>query len=165
MGMRRQSIFKIDKKKYFGDSLFAFDIDSNIYPIDDFEKIYLPFFGASVSCGLFGITDDFIEKYQSLDSRFVKNKSSTFFFDATGHSMEPTIFPGEILVVDRSVEATNGKVCIVCFEDNLICKRVFFKKNHILLCSDNPTFKPIQINDSHSVLVWGVVIARAGDIH
>lgn len=34
---------------------------------------------AKLSCGLFGISDDFIEKYQSLDGHFIKNKFSTFF--------------------------------------------------------------------------------------
>ena len=50
--------------------------------------------GRKVSCGLFGLSDDFIESYQSLDERFIKNKTSSFLFEASGDSMEPTIFKG-----------------------------------------------------------------------
>ena len=54
--------------------------------------------------GLFGIHDDFSEKYQSLDERFIKNKASTFFFKASGKAMAPLILPDDVLIVDRSVD-------------------------------------------------------------
>ena len=61
----------------------------------------------------FGISDDFIEKYQSLDAKFIKNKFSTFFFEAVGDSMEPTIFEGQVLIVDRSLKDFHQKVCVI----------------------------------------------------
>jgi DNA polymerase V len=119
---------------------------------------------AKLTCGLFGISDDFIEKYQSLDQLFVKNKFSTFFFEAAGDSMEPTIFPGQILIVDRSRQDFHGHVCVVCLDDSMICKRVFQKENIVILKSDNHKYKDIVVENNESLSFWGVVIANAGFI-
>lgn len=122
----------------------------------------LPKFIAKVSCGLFGISDDFIEKYQSLDSHFIKNKFSTFFFESDGDSMEPTIHAGQIIVVDRSRKDFHGKVCVISWEDKLICKRVFFKNDSIILKSDNTKYKEITVQNNDNLLLWGLVTAIAG---
>jgi DNA polymerase V len=126
------------------------------------EKFEVPLFQSKISCGLFGISDDFIEKYQSLDSKFIKNKFSTFFFEAAGDSMEPTIFEHQILIVDRSLKDFHGKVCVISYEDKLICKRVFINPNHIILKSDNSKHKDIVVANNENVELWGVVTAIAG---
>ena len=133
---------------------------------DDVPKIRLslPKTIQKVSCGLFGVSEDFIEKYQSLDARFVKNRESTFFFEAAGSSMEPTIVAGEILVVDRSIDAHHNRVCIVAYEGELLCKRVFVGRDRVLLSSDNKAFKKIVVYDQQSATVWGVVVARCGEV-
>ncbi len=124
------------------------------------EQLY-PQFMSKLACGLFGISDDFIEKYQSLDALFIKNKHSTFFFEAAGNSMEPTIFAGDILIVDRARTDFHGRICVVCFEDKLLCKRVIKKSDGIILKSDNPHFKNIIIENNDNIQFWGVVIAHA----
>lgn len=131
-------------------------------PLTEGPSFLLPKFEAKVSCGLFGISDDFIEKYQSLDSHFVKNKFSTFFFEADGDSMEPTIFAGQIMVVDKSRKDFHGKVSIICWEDRLICKRVLIKGDVIILKSDNQKYKDIIISNNENILFWGLVVAIAG---
>jgi DNA polymerase V len=128
---------------------------------EDFE---IPKMSAKLSCGLFGVSDDFIEKYQSLDSLFIKNKFNTFFFEAAGDSMEPTIYTGQILVVDRTSNSFNGKVCVVCVDDKMMCKRVIQKENYVILKSDNQKYKDLIIENNEGLTFWGVVIASAGHI-
>ena len=128
------------------------------------ESFEIPKLSSKISCGLFGISDDFIEKYQSLDAKFIKNKFSTFFFEAVGDSMEPTIFEGQILIVDRSLKDFHQKVCVISYEDKLICKRVYLKSTGIILHSDNPKYKDIIISESEGLNLWGVVIAIAGHV-
>jgi DNA polymerase V len=135
--------------------------ESNL-PLIKGASAELPQFSAKVSCGLFGISDDFIEKYQSLDSHFVKNKFSTFFFESDGDSMEPTIFAGQIMIVDKSRKDFHGKVSIVCWEDRLICKRVFLRSDSIILKSDNSKYQDIIISNNENILLWGLVVAIAG---
>ncbi len=142
--------------------------------ISTVKKIDLPFANApafeyptmlaKLTCGLFGISDDFIEKYQSLDNLFIKNKFSTFFFEASGDSMEPTIYPGQILIVDRSRNDFNGKVCVVCVDDKMMCKRVIQKTDMVILRSDNHKYKDMVIENNEGLSFWGVVIANAGFI-
>lgn len=117
-----------------------------------------------LSSSLFGITDDFIEKYQSLDQLFIKNKFSTFFFESTEDSMEPTIYRGQILIVDRSHTDFHGRVCVICLDDRVLCKRVIQKENYVILKSDNTKYKDIMIENNESLSFWGIVIANAGFI-
>lgn len=123
-----------------------------------------PFLGQRISCGLFGISDDYIEKYQSLDSRFIKNKSSTFFFEATGSSMEPLIIEKDVLIVDRSLEATHDRVVVVSLDNEMLCKRLIKDSSGNLLRSDNRTYRDIYITEEINLSVFGVVIGIARDI-
>ena len=115
------------------------------------------------NCGLFGISDDYIEKYQSLDERLIRNKSSTFFFQATGDSMEPVVFAGDILVVDRSLSSYHGKMIIACLDGEFLCKRLIKSPRGVILRSENKLHRDILINEEMDFLVWGVVIALARD--
>jgi DNA polymerase V len=124
----------------------------------------VPILGKRVVCGLFGISDDYIEKYQSLDTRFIKNKASTYFFQAASNSMEPLIFANDVLVVDRSIDAHTGKVVVASLDGEMICKRLNKQGQQIRLCSDNPLCKDILITEEMDFLVFGVVIAIAREL-
>lgn len=114
---------------------------------------------ATVSCGLFGISEDHLEDYQSLDQRFVKNKTSTFFFEASGDSMMPLILPGDVLVVDRSLKAQFGRVVVVVYEQELVCKRLVREMGRVVLRSDNPRYPDLYVSSDRELMVWGVVRA------
>lgn len=126
------------------------------------EKVECPKLLAKLACGLFGISDDFIEERQSLDQLFIKNRNSTFFFESDGDSMEPTIYAGQILIVDRSITNFNNRVCVIRHEDKLMCKRVLIQKDSIILRSDNRRYKDIIITNQESSILWGVVTGAAG---
>ncbi|MCB9026618.1 MAG: S24 family peptidase [Bdellovibrionaceae bacterium] len=125
---------------------------------------WVPQFSAQVSCGLFGIADDHIEKYQSLDSRFIKNKASTFFFTAASNSMEPLIMEGDVLIVDRSVEVISGRVAVICLDGEMLCKRIVYRGGHVLLRSENPDYTDLLITEGMDLVVFGVVTSIAREI-
>lgn len=135
-------------------------------PKDIAQTCYVPMMGRRAACGLFGISDDFIEEYQSLDSKFIKNKEATFFFKASGDSMEPLIFSGDTLVVDRSITSFHNRVCIVIYQDQLVCKRVRVNslQTSAQLISENSKCSSITINNNLDAIVWGVVIARVSHL-
>tara|TARA_R110000868_G_scaffold61524_3_gene186977 strand:- start:29020 stop:29424 length:405 start_codon:yes stop_codon:yes gene_type:complete len=118
----------------------------------------------NVECGLFGIQDDFYEEYLSLDEHFIKDKKSTFFFRASGNSMQPLILEKDVLVVDRSRQPKSGQVCVVSLDGQLICKRFMKIPNGVLLKSDNQVYKPIIVTAEMEMSVWGVVVAIARDM-
>lgn len=109
--------------------------------------------------GLFGISEDHLESYQSLDERFVKNKTSTFFFEAEGESMMPLIWPRDVLVVDRVLAPEWGRVVVVVWDEELICKRLVREGKRIILRSENSRFADLVISNERSFVLWGVVRA------
>lgn len=118
----------------------------------------------TANCGLFGISDDYIEKYQSLDERFVKNKASTFFFEATGDSMEPLIISKDVIIVDRSVSWTHGKIIVAYLDGAFICKRILKTPNGAVLRSENKLHRDILITSETDFSIWGVVTGLARDL-
>jgi DNA polymerase V len=117
-----------------------------------------------VSCGLFGISDDYISDYQSLDERFVRNKASTYFFLVAGESMSPLILEKDILIVDRSLNQAHNRVVVVGLDGELFCKRWIQEKGAVRLVSDNPRYPEIQVSPEQDLQLFGVVIGLARDL-
>ena len=67
------------------------------------------------------------------------------------------IFPDDILVVDRSLKAENGKVVIAVIDGELTVKRYIKKNSKIILQPENEDFEPIILNENAEAQVWGVV--------
>lgn len=112
----------------------------------------------NVASGLFGISEDHTESYQSLDLRFVKNKAATFFFEASGDSMSPLILPGDILIVDRSVKAINQHIIVGSVDGGeMFCKRLMHKNGQYALVSENFSYPEITIVDEMDLNIFGVV--------
>ena len=70
------------------------------------HEVARPLIGVSkVEAGFPSPADDYIERYLDLNEEFIKHPSSTFILRATGESMlDAGIFPGDMLLVDRSIE-------------------------------------------------------------
>ena len=67
------------------------------------------------------------------------------------------IFPDDILVVDRSLKAEDGKVVIAVVDNELTVKRYRKKGKSIILEPENNAFDPIFIPRESEAFVWGVV--------
>ena len=88
----------------------------------------------------------------------VKRPAATYFVRATGDSMIGAgIAPGDILVVDRSLEASSNKVVIAVVNGDLTVKRFIAKGGKVLLAAENEHYKTIEISENDSFEVWGVV--------
>lgn len=127
------------------------------------KQHYIPLYSGQVSCGLFGIADDFVDDYLSLDTKYIKNKESTFFVKAQGDSMSPYIQPGDILIVDRSIPIFNGAVATFFLNDNAICKRYTNVEGIIKLTSYSEA-PDITISEEDRLELFGVVTGLARDL-
>ena len=82
--------------------------------------------------------DDFIENRIDLNQLLINNPEATFFVRAEGESMEDSgIHSGDILIVDRSLEAGRGDVVIAAVDGILA------------------VFTASRVTDRSSI--WGVV--------
>ncbi|MFC2075033.1 LexA family protein [Bdellovibrionota bacterium] len=126
------------------------------------NELLFPLSGSHATCGLFGISEDFTEKYLSLDERFIQNKASTYFFEAESDSMKPLICPGDILIVDRSLECRSGRVVVASISGEFVCKRFVRTADGVVLRSENRAYRDINVTEEMELVVFGVVrgIAR-----
>lgn len=67
------------------------------------------------------------------------------------------IHSGDILVVDRSLEATNGKIVIAALNGELTVKRLLRQEGRMQLVAENPNYPPLDVTDEYDVVIWGVV--------
>lgn len=67
------------------------------------------------------------------------------------------IQPGDMLIVDRSLEATHGKIVIAAIDGELTVKRLVKTANGARLLPENSAYQPIDITDSQDLVIWGVV--------
>ncbi|EHL30553.1 hypothetical protein LDG_7505 [Legionella drancourtii LLAP12] len=94
-----------------------------------------------------------------LNQALIRHPSATFILIAAGESMiDAGIHPGDKLIVDRSVEAVDGKIVIAALEGELTVKRLSRKANRVQLLPANPKFKSIDITEDSEMVIWGVVM-------
>lgn len=102
--------------------------------------------------------DDQIENILDINDLVVKNPASTFFVRVEGDSMIGAgIFSGDVLVVDRSKDPSNGAIVVAAVNGELVVKRLSVQKGKTLLLSENEHYAPIAIGDGEECFVWGVV--------
>ncbi|HCX3372229.1 translesion error-prone DNA polymerase V autoproteolytic subunit [Legionella pneumophila serogroup 2] len=118
----------------------------------------LPVFASKIQAGFPSPADDYIEGYLDLNTKFIKHPSSTFVLQATGDSMvDAGIFSGDWLLVDRSLEPSDGRIVIAAVNGELTVKRLAQKGGKVQLLPANPQFKPIDITEDSQMVIWGVV--------
>ena len=123
------------------------------------QKAYqLPFYSCAVQAGFPSPADDHMEGKLDLNKHLVKHPAATFFVRATGNSMiKAGIHSGDILVVDRSLEAKNGKIVIAAIDGQLTVKRLLIKQGQTFLMPENDDFEPIKLDLENDTVIWGVV--------
>lgn len=118
----------------------------------------LPLYGSKVAAGLPSPADDYIEKQLDLNEHLIKHPAATFFVRASGKSMiDVGIHENDILIVDRSMVPTSGKIVIAALDGQLTVKRLLKKGNTLFLMPENKHFKPIELKENNEIYIWGVV--------
>lgn len=93
-----------------------------------------------------------------LNQHLVKRPAATFFVRVEGDSMIGAgIHENDLLVVDRSLKPSNGKVVIAVINGELTVKRLKIQANQITLMAENPRYSPIIIDETMEFTIWGVV--------
>ncbi len=130
---------------------------TEIYSLDQSTKLELPLFSSRVPAGFPSPGDDYID--QTLDlNELVKHPSDTYLVKVEGDSMiNAGIYDGDILVVDRAIEADNNKVVVANLDGELTVKRLSIKGTSVLLMPDNPKYDPIEIRPLSDFRIMGVV--------
>jgi DNA polymerase V len=111
-----------------------------------------------VSAGFPSPADDYAEGALDLNTHLVSQPAATFFARARGDSMIGAgIHDGDLLVVDRSLTAEDGKVVVVSINGELTVKRMRREKGSTWLASENPDYPSIEFQEQDEAHLWGVV--------
>ena len=102
--------------------------------------------------------DDYLAGQLDLNAHLIKHPAATFLMRAAGDSMlRAGIHPGDILVVDRSLEPRHGRIVIAAVEGRLTVKRLQKNQDGLMLLPENDAYMPIPVNQDNHVEIWGVV--------
>lgn len=118
----------------------------------------IPLYSSTVRAGFPSPADDYIECRLDLNHHLIKHPAATFFVRASGDSMvNAGIFSGDMLIVDKSLEATHGRIVIAAIDGELTVKRLSCQNGRVTLLAENEAYPPIDITTEQALVIWGVV--------
>ncbi|MDX1916621.1 MAG: translesion error-prone DNA polymerase V autoproteolytic subunit [Rickettsiaceae bacterium] len=132
---------------------------SNESLIYNHSSLYsLPLYDSLVSAGFPSPAEDHIARKLDLNEYLIPKPNSTFFVRVTGDSMIGAhIYAGDLLIVDRSIEAKHNKIIIAAVGPELTVKRLYKKNGLIKLAAENPNYPDLVIKEEQELIIWGVV--------
>ncbi len=134
---------------YMGVSCDALHLQQNYLAI--------PLFSDAISAGFPSPAQDYIEQTLDLNELCIKHPAATSFVRVEGDSMSGAgILPNDILVVDRSIQATQGDIVVASLYGEFTVKELVLGANPYLL-PHNPAYQPIIIPEGSDMEIFGVV--------
>jgi len=113
---------------------------------------------ASISAGFPSPAEDFTEFSISLDKHLIQNPAATFMAYANGESMvQAGIHHGDILIIDRSLNAKDGDIIISVINGEFTVKKISMMNDKLFLVPKNSQYRSVEISDDMDFEVWGIV--------
>ena len=90
----------------------------------------------------------------------VHHPETTFYARIDGDSMRDAgIFSGDLVVIDRSLQATDGDYVAAYIDGEFTVKEFRSDKpnNCAWLIPHNDAFRPIRVDEDNTFIIWGVI--------
>ena len=111
---------------------------------------------------------DYMNPCIDLNRELVRHPAATFYGRVVGDSMiDAGVEEGDILVIDKSIEAGEGDMCVFFVDGEFTLKYLSFRNpasedgaevpGRVWLVPANRSYPAIEISDASSFSVWGVV--------
>jgi DNA polymerase V len=118
----------------------------------------LPLYNTSIKAGFPSPADDFVDSSLDLNHYLVQHPAATFFVRAEGNAMiNAGIYDGDLLIIDKSMEAYSGAIIVAVVNGEMMVKRLRVVKGKTYLVSESFTANIIEITADVQFEVWGVV--------
>ena len=126
----------------------------------DPDHLPLPLLGRLLPAGFPSPADDYLDGEIDLSRYLIERPAATFLMRVAGESMRGAgILDGDLVVVDRSLDAQSGHVVVaVCGGEMMIKRLRRLRDGRVVLRADNPDFPEFVIGESLPAEVWGVVV-------
>ncbi len=131
-----------------------------LFRADTASTLPLLYADGGIRAGFPSPAQDYIAESIDLNSTLIKHPASTFYAKVVGESMSGEgITEGDILIIDRSVEAEHGDLAVCCLNGEFTLKRLCMNRDDkIYLMPSNRKFRPIEVTRDDDFMVWGVVM-------
>lgn len=118
----------------------------------------IPFYSDQIPAGFPSPAEDHLDGTLDLNDYLIRRPASTFLVRVAGDSMIGAgILDGDILVVDRSLDARPGDIVVALLDGAFTVKRLQRRGGRPLLCAENPAYAPIAPGPEQDLMMWGVV--------
>lgn len=117
----------------------------------------LPVFGMRVPMGPLAASIDYVERTMNLNE-LIRHPWATFFHPVQGDSMEPTVSPGDLAMIDANIEPMHNDVVLASIDGDVTLKRLMKKNGHTWLQPDNAKHAPIEFQHSSENYICGVML-------
>lgn len=116
----------------------------------------------NIKAGFPSPADDYLRDSLDFNRDLIKNPEATFYGRVSGDSMRDAgINEGDIAVIDRSLQPTDGDVIVAYVNEEFTIKYLDLthkEEGYIELQPANPDYSPIRIDGTDNFRVWGVVV-------
>ncbi|OYV47447.1 MAG: hypothetical protein B7X12_00740 [Halothiobacillus sp. 20-53-49] len=131
---------------------------TRLLPSEINSMLPLVLYSGRIAAGFPSPADDYADERIDLNRHLIRHKEATFFLRVQGDSMLGAgIHDGDLLIVDRAITATDGKVVIAALDGELTVKRLSIRGEVVRLVPENPAYPVIEVNQDQDLVIWGVV--------
>lgn len=135
---------------------------TDVHPFEAGDPLELPLYLSRVPAGFANPADDHVDGKLDLNAYCVKNPAATHLARVEGDSMiEAGIREGDVVVIDRSVEPTDGDIVVAALNGELTVKRLRVSGKNggrkVWLVAENDAYPAIELLEGHELVIWGVV--------
>lgn len=121
------------------------------------SELRIPLYLERVSAGFPSPAQDYVEQTLDLNQLCISHPAATFFVRVQGDSMQDSgITAGDVLVVDRSLEARHGDIVIASLNGEMTVKELHTLPRPCLV-PRNPAYPVMPITEASDFEIFGVV--------
>ena len=118
----------------------------------------LPLMAWPVRAGFPSPAEDYQDEAIDLNDLLAPHAEATFLLRVRGESMTGAgIDDGDVLVVDRSLEPTHGRIVVAMVDGEFTVKRLYQRDGNVCLEASHPDFPAIVLREGQELAIWGVV--------
>lgn len=126
--------------------------------LGDLSDLALPVAPEAAQCGFPSPAQDYPTDELNLAELLIRDRPATYFWRAAGHSMEPVIPDGSLLIVDRGVTPVPGRVVVAIVDGEYTVKRLQMDDcGQVTLRAENPEYPDIALPELSEMTIWGTV--------
>ncbi len=122
---------------------------------DEGEPVLLSLYSDKVKAGFPSPATDYVQNRIDLNTLLIRHPATTYLVEVEGDSMiDIGIYPNDILVVDRSLTASNKDIVIALVDEGFAAKQLILGET-IILRSLNDNYADIEVKGS--LELFGIV--------